>query len=135
DGRRRPDRPSRPPRHHDHAQGQELPAPRTRPRHHARRTDALAARPALTSKTGQANTCAVGSQPVRAAPTPSISQPIADKPSERAQWCTFRLPKPAHYSTALDTSFSGLCSPLRGARVYVALVGGMITLAYLARNR
>ena len=37
DGRRRPDRPTRPPRHHGHPQRQELPPPRTRQRPRLRR--------------------------------------------------------------------------------------------------
>src|SRR5204863_5107654 len=44
DGRRRPDRPARPPRDHDRAQGQELPPPRAWPRRRARRSGSVAPR-------------------------------------------------------------------------------------------
>jgi DNA replication protein DnaC len=43
-GRRRPHRPARPPRDHDHPQGQELLPARARPRRHTRRSDSVAPR-------------------------------------------------------------------------------------------
>jgi DNA replication protein DnaC len=47
-GRRRPDRPARPPRHRDHAHGQELPPPRARRRRRPRGSGSVAPRLRLT---------------------------------------------------------------------------------------
>src|SRR6266571_3495425 len=109
DGRRRPDRPARPPRDDDRAQGQELPPARARPRRHARRSGSVAPRLRLNGGSQISPTQA------RIAPTTALSAKLdatvsaphalrAPSPSSDPdpKWCTFRLRKLVHFSAALD---------------------------------
>ena len=95
DGRRRPDRPARPPRHHDHPQRQELPAPRAWPRRRARCSGSAAPRLRLSS--GDQLNPATGGGALFAC----------------RNWCTFRLPL-----TLYNAKLSPLQEPAQPALVH-----------------
>jgi DNA replication protein DnaC len=89
-------------RHHDRAQGQELPPTRTRPRRRARRPGSVAPRLRLSGPNGTTDH-----------PRPPLAgrhngshghdlRALRPKSAPTSRWCTFRRPKPAHYSTPLD---------------------------------
>ena len=75
-GRRRPDRPVRPPRNHDHAQRQKLPPARTRPRRQTRRPGHAAPRLRLSSGGHR-------SGPIQARKPPQSRSPRNSRPQDR----------------------------------------------------
>jgi len=94
-GRCRPDRPARPPRHHDHPQGQELPTARAGPRRRARRAGSVAPRLHLSGDSPELDT----NRPFRAGAREIDTTGAPLTPSEHAALPPTR-PQVVHFSTA-----------------------------------